>query len=159
MKDTKGVSSQVKMVTSKRIMVLVAGVVLLASLVFLLYWFFLSPQMACSAMRVEKSMQPIQDQMRAFDDYAAIVSNTGRDQLAFPVSELQRIRRETEDIVVPDCLVTLKTASLEYMNQVISTSLAFMRSEDQEQVSGRLQLSRQLRAVYETEKDRLLGIE
>ena len=143
----------------RKIIILAASVVALAALVFLLYWFFLSPQMACSTMRVEKSIQPIQEQMREFDDYAAIVSNTGREQLAFPTSELQRIRRETEDIEVQDCLVTLKTASLEYMNQVISTALAFMRSENQEQVSGRLQLSRQLRAVYESERDRLLGVE
>ena len=143
----------------RKIIILAASVVALAALVFLLYWFFLSPQMVCSTMRVEKSIQPIQEQMREFDDYAAIVSNTGREQLAFPTSELQRIRRETEDIEVQDCLVTLKTASLEYMNQVISTALAFMRSENQEQVSGRLQLSRQLRAVYESERDRLLGVE
>lgn len=56
---------------------------------------------------------------REFDDYRAIAENTPSQDLAEPIANLQRIRREAEDFEIPICLVSLRELQLSYMNTFI----------------------------------------
>lgn len=53
---------------------------------------------------------------REYDDLSAIAQNTPREQLAPFISQMQAIRRKSEDFIAPTCMNTLKEYQLAYMN-------------------------------------------
>jgi hypothetical protein len=59
--------------------------------------------------------------MREFDDASLLASNTPLDQFNPTIANLQRIRRDAEDLRVPACLTTLKQYQLAHMNTVINS--------------------------------------
>jgi hypothetical protein len=74
------------------------------------------------------------------------------------ISNLQRIRREAEDVQIPACLATLKTHQLNHMNQMIQTLLEFVGGANQEALTNGLELARNEHDLYSLEIVRLLGI-
>jgi hypothetical protein len=112
----------------------------------------------CSPENVSALMQPVNRQMREFDDASALSASTSREQLKPSIADLQRIRRAAEDINVPGCLQSLKELQLAYMNTFIQTLLAFMGGADQVAVNQGLGLSRQLHNQYMIEMARLQGV-
>ena len=96
--------------------------------------------------------------MREFDDAAILAQNTPLEQLSDPIAELQRIRREAEDELVPGCLITLKTHQIDHMNAVIETLVAFMGGTDQQTLEQGITAAREQHDEYTLELARLLGL-
>jgi len=96
--------------------------------------------------------------MREFDDTAQLASNLPPEQLPEVISNLQRIRRDAEDVQIPACLGTLKTHQLNHMNLMIQTLLAFVGGANQEALTSGLERARQEHDLYSFEIVRLLGI-
>lgn len=96
--------------------------------------------------------------MREFDDASILASNMPREQLSGPIAELQRIRREAEDEMVPGCLLTLKTHQVEHMNSVIDTLVGFMGGTDQQTLEQGIATARQQHDDYTLELARILGL-
>src|SRR5687768_15781279 len=63
----------------------------------------------CSSQNLPATIEPINDLMREFDDASQLAANLPAAQLPEAISNLQRIRRATEDAQIPACLGTLKT--------------------------------------------------
>ena len=112
----------------------------------------------CSPKYLPAAVQGVHSVMREFDDASALASNTPREQLFPAVSELQRIRREAEDLRVPPCLSALKQAQLTHMNTVIQTLMAFIGGADQTTVTQGIALARQQHDQYIIEMARVLGM-
>lgn len=96
--------------------------------------------------------------MREFDDASLLASNTPLDQLNPTIANLQRIRRDAEDLHVPACLTTLKQYQLAHMNTVINTMLGFLSGSDSEALNQSIALARQQHDQYTLELASLLGI-
>jgi len=111
----------------------------------------------CSLENVVIEIQAVNRLMREFDDAAALSSNTTREQLKPTIEDLQRIRRDAEDLSVPYCLKSLRELQLTHMNTFIQTLLAFMGGAEQESVNQGIALSRQLHDQYMIEMARLQG--
>lgn len=84
-------------------------------------------------IEASKSKDVLQTSLKAADDVYAkwkdgkqVANLTGRGALAVPVAALQTLRRETEAMIVPDCLRNGKTNLLEAMKLEIDGFLAFM---------------------------------
>ena len=104
------------------------------------------------------TVQPINDLMREFEDASQLASNLTAQQLPEVISNLQRIRRDAEDVQIPACLGTLKTHQLNHMNLMIQTLLAFVGGADREALNNGLDLARKEHDLYSLEIVRLLGI-
>lgn len=96
--------------------------------------------------------------MREFDDYSTLASNTPQTQLVVIIPELQRVLRESEDQVIPSCLLPLKKLQIQHMQVVVQTLLAFMGSSDPNFINTGIAQARELRQQYDLELARLLGI-
>jgi hypothetical protein len=113
----------------------------------------------CSMPQLEKEVQEVHNHMREFDDAAALASSMTRDQLSSSVAELQRIRREAEDEQIPSCLTNLRKIQVDHMNTVISTLLAFMKGNiDEQTIQQAIGLARQQHDQYLLEYARVVGI-
>jgi hypothetical protein len=112
----------------------------------------------CLSPQLEEEVQKIHRHMREFDDASILASNMPREQLSGPIADLQRIRREAEDEVTPDCLTALKSHQVEHMNSVINTLVAFMGGTTQETLEQGIAAARQQHDDYTLELARLLGL-
>jgi uncharacterized lipoprotein YajG len=113
---------------------------------------------ACAPGQVEAEVQKVHKHMREFDDASILASNMPREQLSGSISDLQRIRRESEDEIVPACLTNLKTYQVQHMNSVINTLIAFMGGADQQSLDQGIALARQQHDQYTLELARILGL-
>jgi len=112
----------------------------------------------CSADNLPTTVEGINDLMREFDEASQLTSKLPAQQLPDVISDLQRIRRATEDIQIPVCLTTLKTHQLNHMNVMIQTLIAFVGGADQEALRNGLEAARKEHDLYSLEIVRLLGI-
>ena len=112
----------------------------------------------CSPEYLPAVIQGVHSVMRAFDDASALASNAPRENLLPAISELQRIRRQSEDLQVPACLSALKQAQLTHMNTVIQTLMAFLGGADQAGVNQGIALARQQHDQYIIEMAHVLGM-
>ncbi|HSL45181.1 MAG TPA: hypothetical protein VK897_17240 [Anaerolineales bacterium] len=112
----------------------------------------------CSTQNLPDTVRGISDLMNEFDDTSAQITGISIQQLPEVISELQRIRRDAEDLQIPPCLATLKTHQLNHMNLMIQALLAFVGGADQQTLSDRLEMARQEHDLYALEIVRLLGI-
>jgi hypothetical protein len=112
----------------------------------------------CSTQNLPATVQPINDLMREFDDASQLASNLPIAQLPGVISNLQRIRRDAEDVEIPVCLGTLKTHQLNHMNLMIQTLLAFVGGANQETLNTGLEQARKEHDLYSLEIVRLLGV-
>jgi hypothetical protein len=112
----------------------------------------------CSSQNMPATIEPINDLMREFDDASQLASNLPVQQLHEAITNLQRIRRDAEDVQIPACLLTLKTHQLNHMNLMIQTLLAFVGGAKQEELNNGLELARKEHDLYSLEVVRLLGV-
>lgn len=112
----------------------------------------------CSLPELETEVQEIHRHMREFDDAATLASNVPRDQLSTSIADMQRIRREAEDELVPPCLAALKAYQVQHMNSVISTLIAFLGGTDQQSLDQGIALARQQHDQYTLELAKVLGL-
>ena len=112
----------------------------------------------CSMPQLETEVQEVHSHMREFDDASALASSMPREQLSSSIADLQRIRREAEDELIPGCLTKLREIQVQHMNTVIETLLAFMRGIDQQTLEQGIALARQQHDQYLLEYSRVVGI-
>jgi len=84
----------------------------------------------CASENIKAEVDKVHRHMREFDDAANLASNVPQGQLSDSIAELQKIRREADDELVPACLNNLKTFQINHMNLVIDSLLAFMGGSD-----------------------------
>ena len=112
----------------------------------------------CAPENISTEIEKVHRLMREFDDAALLASNTPLEQLNPTISDLQRIRRDVEDLRVPACLTTLKQYQLAHMNTVINTMLGFLSGTDTETLNQGIALARQQHDQYTLELANLLGV-
>ena len=112
----------------------------------------------CVLPQLETEVQEVHKHMREFDDAAILASNMPREQLSGSIADLQRIRREAEDELVPGCLSNLKAYQVQHMNSVITTLIAFMAGTDQQSLDQGISIARQQHDQYTIELARILGL-
>jgi hypothetical protein len=112
----------------------------------------------CGTENIEAEVQEVHKYMREFDDASTLAASRPREQLADSISDLQRIRREAEDLTIPACLTSLKTFQISHMNAVINTLIAFMGGSDQQVVDQNITIAREQHDRYTLELARLLGL-
>jgi hypothetical protein len=88
-----------------------------------LYWYGYGP---CGVETVKRSAAELEAAAAAWGDADAIASRTARIALATPVAELQKIKRTTELLVAPKCLMKAKLALITSMEASINAYLGFM---------------------------------
>ena len=126
----------------------------------------------CSAENIKAEVDNVHKHMREFDDASTLAASLSREQLSGPIANLQKIRRDAEDEVVPSCLSTLKELQIKHMNSVISTFIAFLsvsdphaidcssggNSTDVSAICQNIAAAREEHDQYTLELARLLGI-
>jgi len=112
----------------------------------------------CAPEHIKDVANAVHRMMRAFDDSAQIAQNSPREQLTAPISGLQAVRRQSEDLQVPACLTTLKNLQLAYMNAVITTLISFVGGAKADALNSEINLARINRTAYDAELQRLLGV-
>ncbi|HEY60602.1 MAG TPA: hypothetical protein G4N92_07980 [Anaerolineae bacterium] len=73
----------------------------------------------CSKENILEEVGMIEKFMGEFDDINFVANLTQQEQLAGPILELQKVRRLVEYLELPSCLDTLKSSTIEYMDNVI----------------------------------------
>jgi hypothetical protein len=111
----------------------------------------------CSAQNLPVSVEGINGLTRQFDEVSQQIS-TSSQGLAELIADLQRIRREAEDLTVPACLGVLKTHQLNYMNLVIQSLIVFVGNSEAAMLKNGMELAQQEHSQYSLEMVRLLGI-
>ena len=72
-------------------------------------------------------------------------------RLTAPISGLQAVRRQSEDLQVLACLTTLKNLQLATMNAVITTLISFVGGAKAEALNSEINLARTHWAAYNAE--------
>lgn len=112
----------------------------------------------CATENIQAEVDKVHRHMREFDDASILASSTPRDQLSNSIADLQRIRREAEDEIIPSCLGDLKKYQIQHMNSVIDTLIAFLSGREQAILDQGIALARQQHDQYTLELARILGI-
>lgn len=97
------------------------------------WYYFYGP---CGTRRVEVSIRNLQQIAERWDDANSVAASAARIALATPVSHLQTIKQDTQQLDVPPCLLPAKKALLSSMETKIESYLAFMRQDDDIVVSS-----------------------
>jgi len=116
----------------------------------------------CAPENIQVEVEKVHKIMREFDDAYNLASVTPREILNPTITEMQRIRRDSEDQHVPSCLIKLKQYQLTYMNTAINTTLYILSMNDTEEsrnilIQG-IALVRQQHDQYVSELANLLGL-
>jgi hypothetical protein len=119
----------------------------------------------CAPENVKAQVMDFNHIAREFDDLSVIAQNTPREQLTPIITQLQGIRRRSEDYLVPSCMQKLKEYQLNYMNVFINTLVALYSSLTSELTEDRVATINQGMAAavqyhdqYLIEMARLLGV-
>jgi len=84
----------------------------------------------CASENIKAEVDKVHRHMREFDDASKLAASIPREQLSTPISNLQKIRRDAEDELIPPCLEKLKDYEILHMNSVINTLIAFLSIND-----------------------------
>lgn len=112
----------------------------------------------CTSEKLPAEVEKINGIMQEFDNAAVVAASAPREKLTAPIAELQRIRRNAEDLSTPACLMPLKETQLAHMNVVIETMMAFMDGAEQNSVNQGIALARQLHNRYLVELAKIAGM-
>ena len=113
---------------------------------------------ACSPEKIPAEVERVNQLMRAFDDWSNIALSTPKQGLSDVIANLQSIRRQAQDLPIPECLAQLKEHQLKHMETVINTLLAFLSGSDTVIVNQGILLARTQHETYNQEYARLLGL-
>lgn len=113
----------------------------------------------CRTENLPSTIEPLNDLMRQFDDYAALASSIVQSQLVQVIPPMQEIRRAAQDQAAPACLADLKRFELLYMDTTLQTLLAFQKPNPSASslATGIIQ-ARAYHDQYTRELARLLGV-
>jgi hypothetical protein len=113
----------------------------------------------CSPVNLPSETEKVSALLREFDDAFFVAQYTPSSLLPPRISDLQRIRREAEDLRVPACLTTLKTIELDYMNNVIVTlTLLLQPTPRADLINPGVAALAQRHNEFQIELARLLGV-
>jgi len=84
----------------------------------------------CASENIKAEVDKVHRHMREFDDASRLAASMPREQLSTPIANLQKIRRDAEDELIPPCLEKLKDYEILHMNSVINTLIAFLSIND-----------------------------
>ncbi len=120
---------------------------------------------ACAPENLQAAALELNKFAREFDDLSVLAQNTPREQLVPIITQLQDIRRNSEDFVAPACMLKMKEYQLNYMNMFIETLVALYSSLTSELtendvllINQGMALSVQYHDRYLMETARLLGV-
>ena len=116
----------------------------------------------CATENIEAEVKKLHNLMREFDDGSSLASGVPASQLADVIPNLQRIRRDTEDLIIPPCLETLKSYAVSHMNTFINTLINLIGyangTVSKDVIDQGLALARQEHDNYTIELARVLGL-
>lgn len=111
----------------------------------------------CSPNNLPAGIEPLHKLIRKFDDAYLLAQNTPIQSLTPLISEMQELRREAEDYLVPACATDLKADMLAYMNTVLETLMEFTSGGDYDTINQGIDRARSLHDTYIIELSRLMG--
>ena len=111
----------------------------------------------CQPVNFRMAVQPVSGFLVAFDDITFVANYTQQGQLAQPIMNLQSLRRQLDESILPVCLDTLKNSTHNYMNSVILYLSYFMGGVEKGNVDAAMKSSLELRAMVEGEYQKLIG--
>lgn len=97
-------------------------------------WYSL--QSSCDVEAVKKASVLLVRQLDRFDHSYQFATSASRNSLVRPVSELQQVLMDTQEVDVPACMQTAKNELVDYMGAVIRAFLAFGAREADTTISG-----------------------
>ncbi|MBN1449377.1 MAG: SH3 domain-containing protein [Anaerolineales bacterium] len=115
----------------------------------------------CAPENLPAEVEKVHKLMREFDDISLLAPDILREMLYPVISDLQRVRRDVEDLQVPSCLVNLKQYELAHMNTVINVMVYLLRNgpdANPEVVSQGIAQAKQQHDQYILELANVLGL-
>jgi len=115
----------------------------------------------CAPENIQTEVEKVHKIMREFDDTSLLAPSIPQIMLYPVISDLQRIRRDAEDLSVPSCLVSLKQYQLAHMNTVINTMVYLLKlgaDADGNVVDQNIALAKQQHDQYTLELANVLGL-
>jgi hypothetical protein len=82
------------------------------------------------------ALSQLQGVAREWDDAYKLANQTPRAALSAQIGALQTIKRKAEDVTVPDCLSSAKSALIQGMDLSIEGFLAFLGQKPQTEVNA-----------------------
>lgn len=83
----------------------------------------------CSPAEVQQYVDAIDDVGRRFDDAVSLADSTPRMSLAPMIESMQAIRRDAEDLEVPECAESVRFALVLYMDRTINAFISFLGND------------------------------
>ncbi len=112
----------------------------------------------CPPKQGQAYSEGVRDVARRFDDAVELAQSTPRVSLAPIVSDLQAIRRDAEDIEVPDCAADAQDALIAYMDSTIDGFRAFLASEADASVNAYFDAASRHFNDYQERLDTVMGV-
>ena len=115
----------------------------------------------CAPENIQAEVEKVHKLMREFDDASLLAPDIPREMLYPVISDLQRVRRDVEDLQVPSCLVTLQQYQLAHMNTVINVMVYLLRTgpdANPEVVNQSIAQAKQQHDQYVLELANVLGL-
>jgi len=112
----------------------------------------------CSKGNIMLEAKKITNLTNNFDDITLMSQSTPKEQLAVVILEMRRIRRDSEELNVPICLMEFKQAQVNFMNSVISAMTNYMGGVSGLPLQNQINVSRELRVKYEETLSVVSGI-
>ena len=109
---------------------------------------------SCTELTIEYRDQVMQSADK-WDSANALANSSPRMQLVTPISSLQNIRNEYNNLIVPECAQKAHADMLDYMDATIDGYMAFLSEEDDDIVKGHLTRADQYFAAWKIEFDKL----
>jgi hypothetical protein len=114
----------------------------------------------CAPGNIVAQVQIVNKTSREFDDAYTLASNLTQNQVLPILQDMQRIRREAEDLAVPPCLASLHSYQLAYMDTAINLMIIFIKDANPARdpvISQGVALVNQYHNQYTLEMTRLTG--
>ena len=102
-------------------------------------WYFCNDP--CEEAAVGQASTILISQMRQFDGVYASAANGTRTSIEYPVTVMQQILVDTQDVEVPACMQTAKDELIDYMGDAIRAFKAFQAEEPNGTIQGFLNSS------------------
>jgi len=116
----------------RKLIIVIVLLVVVAGAGFGWYYF----QGPCGTSKVNKAIDDMSTVAEEFDDAFAVANSTARMSLSGPISEMQNVKRNADDIVVPVCLENAKQLLVGGMQTSIDGFIAFLGQEPDDVVTS-----------------------
>lgn len=109
------------------------GIVSILSVGGIVYFVTRDPYL-CSAGEREKTLTVLEPLMKDWSNADKLAESTARINLSMPVSRLQDIQKEVENLQIPNCSKPVKTYFTIMASDAIDVYLQFMQNDDYDEV-------------------------